>query len=138
MRLTKVDTRTGITKTQDFSSGGVIREYDVEIDGFIEHHKIVFSNHRPFNKKVYIHAKNVRDVLNNTNAKSILFNNQKIPLEDFLALYGRKVMAVDYDGNFYHNNIDKFVIDGKILSLVYPKKYKVFEDIISDYLKEEK
>lgn len=106
LRLTKTYTSTGITKTQDFSSGGVIREYDVEIDGHIDHHKIVFSNHRPFNKKVYIHAKNVRDILNNTNAKSILFNNQKIPLEDFLALYGRKVMAVDYDGNFYHNMWD--------------------------------
>ena len=41
-------------------------------------------------------------------------------------------------GNFYHNNIDKYVIDGKILSLVYPKKYMVFENIISDFLKEEK
>ena len=50
LRLTKTYGATGITKTQDFSSGGVIREYDVEIQGFIDHHKIEFSPyHIPFN-----------------------------------------------------------------------------------------
>lgn len=106
LRLSKTY-NNGNTRTEDFCSGGVIREYDAEIQGTIEHHKIEFSPyHRPFNKKVYIHAKNVRDVLNSVNAKSILFQNKKISFDEFISLYGRKVMAVDYDGNFYHNMYD--------------------------------
>ena len=98
----------GNTHTEWFSSGGVIREFDVETQpGYIEHNKIEFSTyHRPFNKKVYIHAKNVKDVLNPVNAKSILFQNKKISFDEFISLYGNKVMAVDYDGNFYHNMYD--------------------------------
>lgn len=98
----------GNTRTNYFSSGGVIREFDLEIQpGIIDHHKIEFSTyHIPFNKKVYIHAKNVKDVLNPVNAKSILFQNKKISFDEFISLYGRKVMAVDYDGNFYHNMYD--------------------------------
>ncbi len=47
---------------------------------------------------------------------------------------------IDYtiSSNFYQRNIDQYVIDGKILSLIYPQKYMVFEDIISDFLKEDK
>ncbi len=76
---------------------------------------------------------NYRIVMNN----SIDRNHSCFTEYDIKNIVGSKI---DYtiNGNFYHNNIDKFVIDGKILSLVYPKKYKVFEDIISDYLKEEK
>ena len=98
----------GNTKTRWFSSGGVIREFDLETQpGYIEQNKIEFSTyHRPFNKKVYIHAKNVKDVLNPVNAKSILFQNKKISFDEFISLYGNKVMAVDYDGNFYHNMFD--------------------------------
>ena len=98
----------GNTITRWFSSGGVIREFDLETQpGYIEHNKIEFSTyHRPFNKKVYIHAKNVKDVLNPVNAKSILFQNKKISFDEFISLYGNKVMAVDYDGNFYHNMFD--------------------------------
>lgn len=106
LRLSKTY-HNGNTITRDFCSGGVIREYDAEIQGAIEHHNIAFSTpHTPFNKKVYIHAKNVKDVLNPVNAKSILFQNQKISFDEFISLYGRKVMAVDYDGNFYHNMYD--------------------------------
>lgn len=94
----------GNTRTEHFCSGGVIREFDAETQGVTEHHNIEFSiPHTPFNKKVYIHAKNVKDVLNSVNAKSILFQNKKISFDEFISLYGRKVMAVDYDGNFYHN-----------------------------------
>ena len=98
----------GNTQIHYYSSGGVIREFDFEVQpGYIEHHKIEFSSyHRPFNKKVYIHAKNVKDVLNPVNSKSILFQNKKISFDEFISLYGNKVMAVDYDGNFYHNMFD--------------------------------
>ena len=76
---------------------------------------------------------NYRIIMNN----SVDRNHSCFTNYDIKNILGRDI---DYTipENFYMTNIDRFVIEGKILSLVYPKRYMVFENIISDFMKEEK
>lgn len=76
---------------------------------------------------------NYRIIMNN----SIDRNHRSFTDYDINNILGCNV-KYEIPANFYCNNIDKLVIDGKILSLVYPSKYMAFESLISDFLKEEK
>lgn len=80
--------------------------------------------------------------MNKTNYRIIMNNSIDRNHSCFTEYDIKNILGSNIDyiipSNFYHNNIDKFVIDGKILSLVYPKKYRVLENIIADLLKKEK
>lgn len=76
---------------------------------------------------------NYRIIMNN----SIDRNHSCFTNYDIKNILGDEVDYIIPEG-FYMKNIDKYVIEGKILSLVYPKKYMVFENIITDFIKDVK
>lgn len=76
---------------------------------------------------------NYRIILNN----SIDKNHSCFTGYDIKNILGREIDYVIPE-NFYVKNIDKVVIDGKILSLENPKKYCLYEEMLADVIKEEK